>query len=100
MTPCRITTDFGFRVRKPAPSRLTDTDTPDHYCTEAEREAELELPCLASARGEILFLRISDVAHQERQARSGFAEHLLHGRDRRRDLLVDALYVRDIEHCN
>ena len=48
---------------------VTDTDGPDHYCTEAEREAALELPCLALARGEILFLRVSDVAHQQRQSR-------------------------------
>jgi hypothetical protein len=26
---------------------LTDTDAPDHYCTAAEREVQLELPCLA-----------------------------------------------------
>ena len=77
---------------------VTDTDGPDHYCTEAEREAELELPYLALARGEILFLRVSDVAHQQRQSRGGLAKHFLHGVNGRRNFLVDALYVRHIEH--
>ena len=79
---------------------VTDTDEPDHYCTEVEREAELELPCLALARGEILLLRVSDVAHQQRQSRGGLAKHFLHGVNGRRNFLVDTLYVRHIEHCD
>src|SRR4030095_2796196 len=61
----------------------------DQFLPPADRRSGDHLTSLTAA---------ADVSHQQRQARGGFTQHLLHCLDRRCDLLVDPLDVGNVQH--